>query len=423
MGVFARMHAPATGDAVTLLRDSANRMNLLARGSREPGPLRAPRARVTTALLTRFVSTPPRYRVSQARSLAWLADAHTEAETRVQGLDDAGRQKFRGRIERAIERCACKPDKIGSRGQSIANIETHAYAFDDPFALYNVRHEPRGRGSAARTDLFSRLVDDYFAQAYADEPVPPDDLVHVTCTGYASPNGAQKLVGRRRWPTRVTNAYQMGCYAALPALRIGSGFVASGASRVDLVHTELCTLHLDPSDHSLEQIVVQSLFADGLIRYCMVPDQGTRGLRVVTVHERVLPDTADAMTWIVSDAGMRMTLARDVPDRVAAALRGFVSELLDRAGRGVADLKSAMFAVHPGGPKIIDRVREVLELRDTQVAHSRAVLFDHGNMSSATLPHIWMRMFADPAVPPGTLIPSLAFGPGLTVCGALLEKR
>jgi predicted naringenin-chalcone synthase len=50
------------------------------------------------------------------------------------------------------------------------------------------------------------------------------------------------------------------------------------------------------------------------------------------------------------------------------------------------------------------------------------VLADCGNMSSATLPHIWKLLLEDPAVPPGTLIPSMAFGPGLTVCGAVLQK-
>ena len=49
------------------------------------------------------------------------------------------------------------------------------------------------------------------------------------------------------------------------------------------------------------------------------------------------------------------------------------------------------------------------------------MLRDYGNMSSATLPYIWMRLLRD--VPVGTLIPSLAFGPGLTICGALFEKR
>ena len=65
----------------------------------------------------------------------------------------------------------------------------------------------------------------------------------------------------------MTHAYHMGCYAAMPALRIAAGFVATGSRRVDSSHTELCSLHLDPTDHRLEQLVVQSLFADGLIRY------------------------------------------------------------------------------------------------------------------------------------------------------------
>jgi predicted naringenin-chalcone synthase len=61
-------------------------------------------------------------------------------------------------------------------------------------------------------------------------------------------------------------------------------------------------------------------------------------------------------------------------------------------------------------------------LRPTQVAASRAVLKACGNMSSATLPHVWAGILADPAVPSGTLITSLAFGPGLTIYGAMLRK-
>ena len=373
---------------------------------------RADRARV---LLTRFVATRPAFELAQANSLAWLVDIHAEAEATAAGLDEHARAKLAAKLERAVHRVACAPDKIERRGHSLREIEEPGHDM-----LYDVRHDPRGKGTEARSRRFSELVDRYFAQTYADEPVAPDDLVHVTCTGYVSPSGAQKLVARRGWVTRVTHAYHMGCYAALPALRIARGFVATGSDRVDIAHTELCSLHLDPSDHSLEQLVVQSLFADGMIRYCAVRDQGTRGLAVLALHERVLPDSADAMTWIAGDAGMKMTLARDVPDRVASALRGFVLELL---GGKLERMKRSVFAVHPGGPKIIDRVRDVLELDEAQVAASRRVLADHGNMSSATLPHVWMRLLADPAIPPGTLIPSLAFGPGLTVCGALLEKR
>jgi predicted naringenin-chalcone synthase len=67
-------------------------------------------------------------------------------------------------------------------------------------------------------------------------------------------------------------------------------------------------------------------------------------------------------------------------------------------------------------------MQAALELTDHQVAASRDILFRFGNMSSATLPHIWMSLLGDDAVRPGTHVVSLAFGPGLTVSAALMVK-
>ncbi len=53
-------------------------------------------------------------------------------------------------------------------------------------------------------------------------------------------------------------------------------------------------------------------------------------------------------------------------------------------------------------------------------AASREVLFRFGNMSSATLPHVWTTLVNDASVAVGTPVVSLAFGPGLTMCGALM---
>ncbi|HEY5920443.1 MAG TPA: 3-oxoacyl-[acyl-carrier-protein] synthase III C-terminal domain-containing protein [Kofleriaceae bacterium] len=359
--------------------------------------------------------------MDQAKSLAWLAAAHAEAEANLGKLDDRERKRFETKVARVLERCACPPTKLARRGHSVADVERDGFANN---MLYDLPRHAHGRSTATRMKLYADCVADYFTRAYEADEHAPDDLIHVTCTGYVSPSGAQRMVARKGWGarTRVTHAYHMGCYAALPAVRMAAGFSAIGSRRVDIVHTELCSLHLDPGEHRVEQLVVQSLFADGLIRYAMLPDGGP-GLHLVTAYEVVLPDSHQAMGWQISDHGMQMTLARDVPDRIATALRGFVVELFKRGGLHLGHLKTSLFAVHPGGPKIIDRVRDVLELDDAQVAASRGVLHDYGNMSSATLPHIWMHMLADPSVPRGTLIPSFAFGPGLTVCGAILEKR
>ena len=380
--------------------------------------------------LSKFSMRRPRYQISQGRALEWLSEIHATAQATAESLSAAERDAFAARMAKLIQRCACGPDRIATRGHALADLGSSDF---DRMALYDVMHSPAGGGTAARSKLFAEIVNAYFEAEYAEERVAPSEIIHVTCTGYVAPSGAQRLVASKGWgkDTQVTHAYHMGCYAAFPAIRLAAGQLGvpealaptSGVRRADIVHTELCTLHLDPSDHSAEQCVVQSLFADGFIRYSLCHSGDQVGLAVLSLSENILADSAESMGWSVADFGMHMTLARDVPDRIAVSLRAFVSELFRKADISLAEnLRSAVFAVHPGGPRIIDRVRDVLELSDKQVQTSRDVLFDHGNMSSATLPHVWMRLVEQPEVRPGTLILSLAFGPGLTVCGGLFRK-
>ncbi|MEP7052537.1 MAG: 3-oxoacyl-[acyl-carrier-protein] synthase III C-terminal domain-containing protein [Pseudomonadota bacterium] len=344
-------------------------------------------------------------------------------------MSERERTAFAVRFSKLVERCACGPAQIGARGHVTADL-----GGSEDLDLYDICNHPRGKGSAARSQAFARVVNAYFEHEFATEDSAPSELIHVTCTGYVSPSGAQRIVAKKGWGalTQVTHAYHMGCYAAFPALRIAAGHLgvpaALGGSRaerrVDIVHTELCTLHLDPSDHSAEQCVVQSLFADGFMRYSMRDCAAGPGLELLALSEEILPGSADSMAWAVGDFGMHMTLTRDVPERIAAALRAFVTGLFAKAGLNLAaELRHSVVAVHPGGPKIIDRVRETLELEPAQVQASRDVLFDYGNMSSATLPHVWQRIVSDERVRPGTTVLSLAFGPGLSVCGGLFRKH
>jgi predicted naringenin-chalcone synthase len=273
------------------------------------------------------------------------------------------------------------------------------------------------------------------ARLYAEQDAGPADLVHVTCTGYASPSAAQMLVAARGWgdTTRVTHAYHMGCYAAFPALRIAGGLAladdalrAGGPRRTDVVHTEMCALHVNARLHDAEHLVVQSLFADGFIRYGVCDasayDGRSPALTLLAQAEVIIPDSSNAMAWICSDWGMEMTLARDVPERLAARLATFVASLCRSAGLDDAERARAVYAVHPGGPKILDRVRDVLAIDEKQIEASRRVLRAHGNMSSATVPHVWMEIARSPEVEAGRAVVSLAFGPGLTLCGAVMRK-
>jgi predicted naringenin-chalcone synthase len=75
------------------------------------------------------------------------------------------------------------------------------------------------------------------------------------------------------------------------------------------------------------------------------------------------------------------------------------------------------WAVHPGGPRILDVVRDRLELPPEALDASRRVLAEHGNCSSPTVLMIVDAM--RPARPRHVL--AMAFGPGLTLYATLLR--
>ena len=379
-------------------------------------------------LLTSFRLLRPRYETSQEEILTWLADVHCRAEATAVARSgrDFDAKAFLAHTRRLIRHVCCGSDRIAMRGYSASDRE-HAETAET--ALYDVSQKPAGAGMSARTDLYAREVETAFERLYGADSEPPDHLVHVTCTGYVSPSGAQRLVTNRGWGerTRVTHAYHMGCYASVPALRIASGLAQTGneSGRVDVVHTELCSLHFDPSIHTPEQLVVQSLFADGHARYTLRRDaKGEPALRILALHEVLVSGSEDAMQWRLGDNGMRMSLSRELPAQLTRGIRPFVQDLLGKAGLDLATERTrCMFAVHPGGPKVIDVVRDALEVEERQVAASRRVLRRFGNMSSATLPHIWSDLLAADEVTKGTHVVSIAFGPGLTFAGAVLRKE
>jgi len=388
-------------------------------------------------LLSDFRTLRPRHSSTQAETLEWLACAHARAEARQskERGDPIDEGAFRETMRRRLARFGCSESQIAVRGHEIDDCSHTRWS---EMQVYDLSDQGALQGMRARTKLFGRIASGAVSTLFNEVVRPPRDLIHVTCTGYEAPSAAQLLVAAKGWgaQTRVTHAYHMGCYAALPALRMAAGFRALSAvarhddqdveARTDIVHTEICSLHLNPLRHEPEQLVIQSLFADGCIAYSMYPEAEfhgrTPGLALLAHDEWLIADSAASMAWFCSDSGMEMVLARDVPERIAASLLPFVSSLLEQAGLTAASVEHAVFAIHPGGPKIVDQIATLLQLSDEQVRFSRAVLRERGNMSSATLPFIWQKIAGESEVRPGTPIVSLAFGPGLTLSGAILRK-
>ena len=111
-----------------------------------------------------------------------------------------------------------------------------------------------------------------------------------------------------------------------------------------------------------------------------------------------------------------MTLSSRVPSIIQARLHDWLSDWLRTQGLTLRDVGS--WAIHPGGPRVIDAVEQALDLSPRQTVASRDILAEHGNMSSPTVFFILQRLTDSGASRPCVM---LAFGPGLAAEAALLE--
>ncbi len=357
-----------------------------------------------------FQSFPTRFREPQSRILQFLKDVHTQSSQLKCDLEP---------VENIFERYGIHDNLISSRGFECEDL----YLLPDNRILYQLRKSaPTGAPIENRMQYFAKRCEEVFNSLYPPDCVAPKHLVHVTCTGYLSPSAPQLLASQREWSTEVTHAYHMGCYAALPSTRLAIGQM-SRLDSVDIVHTEMCSLHMNPSLHSPEQAIVQSLFADGHIRYRVTSRRDSPCFQILSIREKIIPDSRDCMSWVPASDGMLITLSRDVPRKIEESVRSFTLELIRETDLPLETaLQESVFAIHPGGPRILDSVARALELRADQYESSRKIFFENGNMSSATLPHIWHDILQSD-IKPGTRIISLAFGPGLTVFGSVFEYQ
>ena len=299
----------------------------------------------------------------------------------------------------------------------------------------NPMENPYGAYLDERMEIFRREIGKMVDKEYEDCLEIPDDIIHVTCSGYMSPSPVQRLVAKKEWGTTVTHSYHMGCYGAFPAVRMAHGFMTSShalknpKNRVDLFHTEYLSLHLDITNHTPNNIVDMTLFGDGFIKYSAYSKDSfakakkSMGLEILSMDEEVIPNSEKEMTWVPGRNKFDMYLSKNVPLFIGEVVEAFTKNVVAKAGYKLEDIKDDMiFAVHPGGPRILTFIRERLGLSEEQMNLSWKILYENGNMSSVTVPYIWDEIVNDDSIPEGKMVFSMAFGPGLTACGMLMKK-
>jgi predicted naringenin-chalcone synthase len=249
------------------------------------------------------------------------------------------------------------------------------------------------------------------------EPANITHLITVSCTGLFAP-GLEFLVAdhyNQQHTEKIALNY-LGCYAGIKALKHAHYIAqANPDACVLIVSVELCSLHFFPSATD-EDIVANLLFADGAAAVLVCGDDSSLiknklVLNIDTIGSACIPDSADLMTWDISSSAFRMYLSKHlvkaIKENIESVVNGF---LID--SRAETDY----WAIHPGGVRIVEAVKESLQLNDSHVEDSMHVLKHYGNMSSPTILFILHRILHKiRSEKQSKSIFACAFGPGVTV--------
>ena len=140
-----------------------------------------------------------------------------------------------------------------------------------------------GPTTSVRNAIFAREAETLTHTAVSslckDLAIDPDSITHLvtaSCTGFSAPGFDLSLVKSIPLRPSVSRFHLgfMGCFAAIPALRLADHICRSDPdAKVIVVNAELCTLHFQRG-HEAETLVANSLFADGVSAALVAGDNG-----------------------------------------------------------------------------------------------------------------------------------------------------
>lgn len=254
-------------------------------------------------------------------------------------------------------------------------------------------------------------------------PTDVDLLACATVTGLAIPSLDSRIAATLglRSDVRRVPMVGLGCVAGAAGVARLHDYLAGHPDWVGaLVTVELCSLTVQRDDTTMPNLVASGLFGDGAAAVLARDGTGHGGqVEVLDSRSRLYPDSERTMGFDVGHRGLRIVLDAQVP----AIIGRYIGEDVDGflADHGLTRADIGWWVCHPGGPKVIDAVRDTLGLTDHDLALTRDSLARIGNLSSASVLHVLEDTLRDRPPAPGSHGLLMAMGPGF--CSELVLIR
>lgn len=278
-----------------------------------------------------------------------------------------------------------------------------------------------GARNALYLSAGQKLMEDVATSALAKAGLAPDQIDAIVCvssTGIATPSIASQMLGPMgfRSDVQCLPLFGYGCAGGVLGLQVAGDLVrADPRRRVLLLTMELCSLAFRFGDLTKKAIIASTLFADGASGVVLSTDGDGPALGIFAQH--TWPHSRAMMGWDVDTLGLGLILSRDLPAFVRDHFAPVVDSFLAQAGLSKAALAEP--ACHPGGRKVVDALEAYFDGLPGALAQTRAVLADHGNMSSPTVHFVLDRILAKGESGPLLLT---ALGPGFTGAMGVLHR-
>jgi predicted naringenin-chalcone synthase len=242
-------------------------------------------------------------------------------------------------------------------------------------------------------------------------------LITVSCTGMSAPGLDLQIVKQMNLPSTInrTSINFMGCYAAIHALKMADGIIASNEkANVVIVCLEFCSLHFQ-YENTIDNIRASMLFGDGCGALLVQKNNSpTKGFVLQNFYSQIAIKGEKDMAWELSGSGFLMKLTSYVTDLIEEDFEQLVSNALAQNNLQQEDITH--WCIHPGGKKILEAIEKSLSISKIDLEHSYSVLKNYGNMSSPTVLFVLQQILQQLNAPvTNNKIFGAAFGPGLTM--------
>ena len=245
----------------------------------------------------------------------------------------------------------------------------------------------------------------------------------VSVTGISSPSIDALLINQLGLCRNIRRVpiFGLGCVAGAAGISRAADYVRAYPDQVAMVlSVELCSLTLQREDISMANLISSGLFGDGAAAVLVAgADCGLSGPSILATRSVFYPNTEEMMGWDVSEKGFRIVLSREIPTLVRENLAHDLDDFLAERGLTRADIGS--WALHTGGPKILEATADALGLKNGELDVSWQCLRRTGNLSSASVLVVLEEVMTNRRPPPGTLGLLAAMGPGFCSEFVLLQ--